>query len=90
MLKTPHFRYCALCLFASPPGAHHLVPDTFNLSLEISSALNETRADTQQEYKEDNATQILIILKTRYKGSNISSFFRIFANKFAKTGCTSA
>ncbi len=46
---------------------------------EARGALDKTSTNAQQEYGDDNATQILIILKTWHKGSKYSSFFCIFA-----------
>jgi len=41
---------------------------------EARGALDETRADAQQEYGEDDATQILVILKNRHKFTQKSPY----------------
>ena len=54
---------------------------------EACSALDETRTDAQQEYGEDNATQILIFLKTFRKFSEISALLVTLQQKVAKMDC---
>ena len=50
---------------------------------EARGALDETRTNAQQEYGDDNATQILNYPNNRCKGTKNIGFLTTFANKFA-------